>query len=449
MNGISCIHEMWQVVKTIRFGAIPKEAVDKAKLCFSDFIGVFSAASSREEARQLYRALGGRRIVDDLENLAFYLGGAARLLDLDDGHRFAMGHPGVAIDSTALACAFLTPDTSGRTAVEALVRGYEVYCYLGRIINPAAYLQRGFDSTAICGAAGAATVAGTMLGLKDEQIEHAIKIAMSMCGGLNQYSLDGGAPKYLCAGWAAKLGVNSARLASHGLEGPENILEGRLGYINAFSPCPNRDRLMLRQPNWEILNVYLKRYACVRRIHPTLDVVESLCLEHGLSEDRIREIRVFGGDFVFEAGFYEPNNVVKAQTCIPYAVSVLLNFGEVSSDLVDNSLSDPKVAAVSHKVRVILDPAFQELSKREPSLWSASRVELETEDGAIYTGGENFALGDPESPFPVSTMRDKFVRLTGMCGRDAVDAEALWSLVSACDEGDLAALKAGLLPIFS
>ncbi|HYL80054.1 MAG TPA: MmgE/PrpD family protein, partial [Candidatus Acidoferrum sp.] len=50
---------------------------------------------------------------------------AASALDLDDGHRMAMGHPGAAVIPAALAVAETTGAT-GREFLAAVVAGYEV-----------------------------------------------------------------------------------------------------------------------------------------------------------------------------------------------------------------------------------------------------------------------------------------------------------------------------------
>lgn len=430
MDNSSCLSRLVDVVFEIQYETVPQAIIQQAKLCLADFLGIFCSGSTREEAVNLYHALGGSDLQNNTENLALWLGSASRLLDLDDGHRFAMGHPGVVLNAVAVACGYQHRAT-GKRLLEALIRGYEVYCYQGRMINPSAYLKRGFDATCICGAAGAATVVGSLIGLERKQMKDAISLAASLCGGLNQYAIDGGSPKYLCAGWAAKLGIVSANLAKNGLEGPEFIFEGRLGYANGFSPEPNEFYLNNVHLNWEIGKVYLKKYSCVRRIHPTLDIVEKICKQERLNAKDIALVRVYGGQFLYDAAVYRPKDIVKAQTSVPYTTALLLHYGQVTAELVESSLDDSNVAELEGKIQVINDPAFAELSKKEPSLWGASRVEITTKDGRVFADGEKVAQGDPENPFSKEAICEKFCGLvSGALNGDKGKANDLWNLIN-------------------
>lgn len=433
MKNPSCLSGLMDVLALMNYDSIPEEVRKKAKICMADFVGVFYLGSVKPESKRLFEALGGGKILKEPEKLALWMASAARLLDLDDGHRFAMGHPGVVINAAAIATAANTPGVKGEKVLEAIVKGYEVYSYQGRAINPSAYLQRGFDATSICGAAAAAVVAGTIIGLDEDQISDAISLAASLCGGLNQYAIEGSSPKYLCAGWACNLGITAANLAKYGMGGPAGIFEGRLGYCNGFSPNPNLELLNNPTLKWEIQYVYLKKYSCVRRIHATLDAVEQIFNSQGLSADQVKEIDVFGGQFLCDAAIYQPDDLVKAQTSVPYTVALLMAYGEVSCDLVDGNLDNPKIAELSKLVKVIKDEEFVRLAEKEPSLWGAARVEITTIAGEKYVEQSNVAIGDPENPFSKEVIHKKFVGLVGqVIGNEK--AEGIWSNICSLEQ---------------
>ena len=65
---------------------------------------------------------------------------------MDDGHRYANGHPGVVSIPAAMAIAE-KEDLSGRELIEAVVIGYEMFISLGTAANPD-LLLRGFHTTA-------------------------------------------------------------------------------------------------------------------------------------------------------------------------------------------------------------------------------------------------------------------------------------------------------------
>jgi len=90
---------------------LPLEVVEKAKLCFLDFLGV-SHAGSQTWSGEIMRSvistggsstvIGGSRASATDASLAN--GVSAHSLDLDDGHRLAQLHPGACViwDFTAL-----------------------------------------------------------------------------------------------------------------------------------------------------------------------------------------------------------------------------------------------------------------------------------------------------------------------------------------------------------
>jgi 2-methylcitrate dehydratase PrpD len=442
MKRASCLSALMDVLNQMNYESMPPEVREKAKICVADFVGVFYSGSIKRESKRLFEALGGEKILKEPEKLALWMASAARFLDLDDGHRFAMGHPGVVINAAAIATAANTPGVKWEKVLEAIVKGYEVYSYQGRVINPSAYLQRGFDATGICGAAGAAVVASTIMNLDECQISDAISLAASLCGGLNQYAIEGSSPKYLCAGWACNLGITAANLARYGMGGPMGIFEGRLGYCNGFSPSPNLELLNKPTLRWEIQYVYLKKYSCVRRIHATLDAVEQIFNREGLSTDQIKQIDVFGGQFLCDAVTYQPDDLVKAQTSVPYTVALLMTYGDVSCELVERNLENPKIADLSKLVRVTKDEEFVRLAEREPNLWGAARVEITTKNGERYVEQRNIAIGDPENPFPKEVIHRKFVGLvTEALGEKK--AESIWNNINNLEQcGELERLLA-------
>ena len=409
---MSCLAEFMAVLDDIRYDEMSERTREQAKACLADTLSIFTFGKQMPPAGELKQALGEDKIYTNTENLAYWIGGSTRLLDLDDGQRFAMGHPGVPIVSAAVATAYTQGGTvDGKQFLEAIVKGYETYCYIGRSINPSAYLDRGFDATSVCGAPAAAVASGVLKGLDAQQLKNAVAIAASLTGGLNQYVEDGSSPKYLCAGWGAKLGISATKLAQCGLTGPEEIFEGRLGVAHAFSPKPNVEHMLHPKLSWEINYSYLKKYSCVRRIHATLDCIEEIMAEGKLTYEDVDKVNVYGGRFIASAGTYAPATEVKAQTSVPYTVALLLRYGEVTLERIEDNLNSGEVEAISRRVTVVEDETFNELTKREPSLWGAVRVEVLAADGRRFERESHVAIGDPEKPFSKEVLKKKFLSL--------------------------------------
>lgn len=428
---MTCIEKMYDILNTIHFDVIPAEVKAKAKLLLSDYLGVLIAGSQKKEAQQLLAALKGK--IQYPEVLACWLGTVSRLLDFDDGHRYAMGHPGVVVQSATLACAYTAQQIDGSKYIEALVRGYEMYCYLGRSVNPSAYTKRGFDSTAISGASAAAVVAAHILNLDSQKTKNAIALAATLCGGLNQAAIDGSSQKYILAGWAAQLGITAAQMAQAGIDGPSHALEGELGFCNAFSPEPNFNVLNNPQLRNDILRVYTKKFSCVRRIHTQLDLLESILHDNDLTEKDIKQITVYGGEFLQPAGFYNPQNLAQAQTCIPYNLALLLHYGHVTEDDVRSNIGNTMISTLSKKVTVELDQEFILLSQKDQSLWGAAKLSVITHTGRTFRAEEIYPKGEFENPFTEDDTKSKFdILVTPVYGVGST--QELWTFISNIDK---------------
>ncbi len=96
--------------------ALPEDVVGQAKRALLDYFGVALAGAAMPMARivaDYYRDLGGRAeasvLLDDRPLPAVHAaavnGVYGHALDMDDGHRLAAGHPGVATIPAALAAA--------------------------------------------------------------------------------------------------------------------------------------------------------------------------------------------------------------------------------------------------------------------------------------------------------------------------------------------------------
>ena len=102
---MSCLSAFIDVLNGISYDSMPERTREQAAACLADTLSIFTFGKQMAPAKELRKALGDDGILTNAEDLAYWVGGATRLLDLDDGQRFAMGHPGVPIVSAAFATA--------------------------------------------------------------------------------------------------------------------------------------------------------------------------------------------------------------------------------------------------------------------------------------------------------------------------------------------------------
>src|SRR5207248_1736076 len=151
----------------------------------------------------------------------------------------------------------------GRSFIAALMLGYEVVCRVGEAQTRATEAERGFHNPGVNGAFGAAAAVGKLLGLDERSLAWALGIAGSHACGLVEFVWEGAMTKRMHPGRAAQLGLESALLALKGFSGPTTVLEGRYGYLQAYSPRPRPEQLVAGLGReWLAADLVLKAYPC-------------------------------------------------------------------------------------------------------------------------------------------------------------------------------------------
>src|SRR5262245_24869463 len=153
--------------------AIPSAVRDRAALVLADTIGAILGGSQEPEIRRLHGA------ADRAPGPATVLGAgfprvqpwwaitangvAGTMLELDEGSRFARGHPGIHVLPAALAEAERL-DRSGAALLLALVLGYDVAARLGG----AASVRSGMHMHGVHGVVGAAAAVARLRELDED-----------------------------------------------------------------------------------------------------------------------------------------------------------------------------------------------------------------------------------------------------------------------------------------
>ena len=168
---------------------------------------------------------------------AFANGAAFRYLDFNDSYvvRFAV-HPS---DTIAACLAIAEAERAGaRELITAIVIAYEVNCRLADSLDIS---KRGWDPT-VFGLPAVALAAGRLMQLNQDQLAHAVNLAINdhiplaqtRVGELSDW-------KGLSAAEAGRNAVFAARLARAGLTGPAPIFEGSSGFFQQVAGSANVD----------------------------------------------------------------------------------------------------------------------------------------------------------------------------------------------------------------
>ena len=413
--------ELAKFVNALDYNSFDEEVIEKAKLCLLDFIGVSLFGSDTDLAKitsSTMKQMGGveestvigESIKLPCMNAAFVNGVAAHIHELDDGHRFAMGHPGIPVISAALAVGEKNNST-GKDLIAAIVAGYEVFVRIGSSINPS-HFERGFHTTGTCGAFAAAASAGKILHLNVNELINALGIAGIQAAGLMEVTKGASEIKPLQPGKAAMNGIFSVMLAQGGITAPESILEGSSGFC--FATSDKYDLQAITKglgDNFEIMRSYFKFHSSCRHTHPTIDATLRLVSEHNVKADEVAEVRIhtYSAAINLCGQEYEPKTVSTAKFSIPYCVSVAIIEGKVHPDTFTiEKIRDQTILDFAKKVKIEIDP---EIEKFVPAKRGA-RVEIVKTNGESLECFVTNPYGEPEVPATPTDVKSKFVSLS-------------------------------------
>jgi 2-methylcitrate dehydratase PrpD len=414
---MSATDELIAFVQDTDHSRLPGDVISQAKRCVLDLLGVAIAGSHTRMAKASMHfaanqfapanaTLIGSRVRLSAVGATWFNGICASALDLDDGHRLAMGHPGAAVIPTALAIAE-TIGASGAEFLAAIVAGYEAAVRVSVARMPR--YKADHYSTGIWGAPGAVAAAGKLLEFDRRTFQNALGIAIAYgpFPPAGSVVMEGMVKEAI--GWAGVVGCSASLLAREGFAGAGDMLD-RSGRYDVGQLAKGLGR------EYAILQAYFKPYASCRWSHPAIDGTLELVRDHGLQADEIEEIHVEGFQQVRRLCDYAPATTVAAQYSIPFALALALSYGGIGpAELTEANLQDAKLLRLAQRVRVSVDP---ELDRLFPAK-TASRVTVRTPRGSFSTMVA-YPRGNPENPLSDAELAEKFLWLAA----DAMGAKS-------------------------
>jgi len=399
------------------FQTLPAGVIRCAKRCILDLMGVsFAGAPQRTTTiiRGLISAAGGIEEAtvwgsdQKLPVLSASLLNAVQghAIDMDDGHRFANGHPGVVTIPAAVALAE-RENLTGRELIESVVIGYDIFIRLGTVLNPE-LLHRGFHTTAVIGSFSSAAVASKLLNLSVPQTENALSLAGLQSAGLLEALNSGEAGKSFQVGKAVQSGTLAGLLAQQGADGPDKIFEGEKGFFRAFSgkQCDIDAVCRTLGTDFQITSVYFKRHAACRHIHSALDAIEEIVARNHLSAEQIAsiDIETYSIAKSLTGHLVTTDSELAAKFSMPIAIALFLVFGKTDSAAFNKqNISNALVQSIAQKVTVKTNPEFDADYPRKRT----ARVSVKTEN-QVYQHEVDYSKGEPENPLSDDAFMDKY-----------------------------------------
>ena len=397
--------------------------IKAAKRMLRDYFGVIAKGchtGSGEIAAKMVEQMGGvgestvigKGFKVPAASAAFANAISEHSIELDDVDTVALFHFGPPVISAALA-AGEKANCRGKELITAIVCGCEMMERLSWALNPA-LRNRGFHTTPVAGAFGAAVAAGKLLKLTAEELTNALGLAGAQASGLMEMYGDN-MQKRFNPGPAARNGIVACLLAKLGYTGADTIFEGERGIFNAFSGEGNLEALLPDYHAPYVLEIEFKRYSCARPIHTAIGAALALRPKVVSNLREINTIKVYRHPvWVNYHTNTQPRSYHEAQVSLPYSVAVALTDGEA---FFEQYLRADKMDALSkeliEKMEILPDP--------DMTSTVACRVEISIHDGTL-SYQEDYPKGSVKNPMTDDEEIQKFRKLTaGVIGKEDAD----------------------------
>jgi len=426
----------------LRYEQIPAAARERARQCIIDTTGAALFGSSLPWSKIVAghaRNCGGNgasRVIGTALKVAapaaaLANGVCSHAFELDGLRKPSAGvHPGAILLPAALATGE-AQGVSGRDVLTAFVAGAEVMFRIGLAARQTTE-SLGFHAPGVNGPFGSAIVAGKLLGLNTGQLTQALGIAGSLGGGLLAFAKagNGAMVKRLHMGRASEAGVVAALLARDGYEGPDAVLEGKYGYLEAYARDGDASQFTKDLGrHYDIVHACLKRYACHITAHTPVQSLQELRAEHGFDGDAVAELVIHARHKILSHhDIREPRDVAGAQYSVPFCAAIALHY-DVNDPLAfsETALNDPRVRALAKRLKVI------EMGEQEKGGAWATRVGVELRDGRRFERFAEEFRGTPASPLSAEDLQTKFMRMAGAHARAAALHAQLAALETVAD----------------
>lgn len=333
---------------------------------------------------------------------------------------------------------------AGRDLILGIVLGHEIEMRLCEFAIPG-IRERGWHHATLT-AYASPLVAGRLLGLDAERMQHALGI--SACRHFTLGAAVAGKltmMKNTVDPMATRAGVEGALLAKRGYTGPENVLDGKEGMFHCLGPEWDADKLVQGLgETWKIAECGMKAFPTEALTHAPITATLFLIRKHDLAPEAVKEVRIRtlarAADILSDSSKYDPRSKETADHSLPYCIAAAIVDRKVTPEQFrEEKIFDETIRAQLPKIKVKAEPEFEKLfPKIQPC-----HVEVETTDGKVYDHRIDIPKGDPRDPMTIGELTDKFEALASPSftkARMAKIREAVFDLENLGSIADLTTL---------
>ncbi|MBU1357767.1 MAG: MmgE/PrpD family protein [Gammaproteobacteria bacterium] len=455
------IERFLDLIENTRWDTLPADAQAAARVFFMDTVGVACAGKLAPRMDAMVEAASrwgtggdqgvaiwntGRRAAPP--TAALLNGYQCHALEYDCVYEPGVVLPAAPILSALLAHAEVLAGQgrapSGSQLLNAFVVGIEVSCTLAAACRSAMIFFRPSTTGVFSALAAIASISP----LPRDALRNAFGIAYSqMCGPMQAHE-EGSMMLAMQMGFAARNALQAYDMASLGITGPAQVIDGRFGFFNIFERGGDMPAALTRlAAPWKVTQLSHKPFPSGRVTHGAIHGLRLLQAELGLARDTVGEqvtritvgmpplgVRLVGRPMITNP----PPNY--ARLCTPFVSASELIYGGVDPrSFVPERLADPAIDALARKIAVV------EVPNDDPNAFYPQSLRLELADGRVIERDVPHAWGHPLAPLTPAERDDKFRlcwRLTrgGGASAEAEMEEALGMLKGLDQAGDCKAL---------
>ena len=371
------------------FDTLPTEVIEVAKRIILDGIAV-AVAGAREQgptiAAEHVKSQSGKEIATVIGHgfrtspvLAAYANGISmHVLDYEP----MWSPPTHATSPTLPAILALAQErqVSGQEIISAFVKGCELQGHIRLASHQYAPGEFTVHPPSSVGLMGAVVASAHILGLSQEQLQHALGITASRAGGL--MANVGTMAKATHCGWAAMSGLDAALLASRGFTSNATIFEAPNGYVeHFFGERFNYDELLSVGHSYRMVDpgFVIKMFPCQYGTH--FGILAGLDLHKQISNpDRIASVHITSPVMPY-VDRPAPKSGLDGKFSFQYTVAAALLDGSVTiPTFSDDRCTQPDIVALLSRTTLTQDETIPDVLEE---MWVAVAVELQ--DGQRLT----------------------------------------------------------------
>ena len=392
---------------------IPNATLHSAKLIIADCLGAIVGGMAEPEIRMLAESKGDNvfEILDGTkrvanETISFLFGTAGTVLEMDEGHQFAKGHPGMHIFPALLAAA-RNREFSGEEFLRAFIIGYDVGARIGLASN----LNPNMHPHGTWGGLGAAAGLAVMNKMNAQEASEYLNIVSSLTLATSRKTmLEGATVRNSYTGVSNKMAHVGLMLLKAGFTGEQDGIKSIFGSV-ASNKFNDKSAVELLGKRFEVSRNYFKLHACCRYNHAALDALWKIIEQHSEVKNinQIEKIEVQSYNLAAELKDQNPRNVLACKFSVPFAIATTLaNLDSGVLSFTENMRTNKNIQNLCQKVTIVEDT---NMTGKLPNLRPAN-VYIQMVNGSTFKAQVTTNRGDWQDPYSEEELKQKFISLT-------------------------------------